>query len=41
MTEKDAIKCRAFARPHWWAVPVRALLPEDFLDALAARLRAL
>lgn len=41
MTEKDAIKCRAFARPHWWAVPVRALLPEDFLDALAARLREL
>ena len=41
MTEKDAIKCRGFARPHWWAVPVRALLPEDFLDALAARLRAL
>ncbi|MDE1958982.1 MAG: tetraacyldisaccharide 4'-kinase [Xanthomonadaceae bacterium] len=41
MTEKDAIKCRAFARPHWWAVPVRALLPENFLDALAARLRAL
>ncbi len=41
MTEKDAIKCRAFARPHWWVVPVRALLPEGFLDDLAARLRAL
>lgn len=41
MTEKDAIKCRAFASPHWWVVPVRALLPEGFLDALAARLRAL
>ena len=39
MTEKDAIKCRAFARPHWWAVPVRAVLPEDFFDALADRLR--
>lgn len=41
MTEKDAIKCRAFARPHWWAVPVRAVLPEDFFDALADRLREL
>ena len=26
MTEKDAVKCAAFAAPHWWAVPVAARL---------------
>lgn len=24
MTEKDAVKCRAFAQAHWWYVPVSA-----------------
>jgi len=41
MTEKDAVKCRAFARPQWWSVPVRAHLPADFFDAVALRLRAM
>lgn len=40
MTEKDAVKCRTFAQPHWWAVPVRAVLPPDFYDELVARLAA-
>jgi len=40
MTDKDAVKCRAFARPNWWRVPVRAILPEPFYDAVAARIRA-
>ncbi|RPD96321.1 tetraacyldisaccharide 4'-kinase [Candidatus Pantoea deserta] len=26
MTEKDAVKCRAFAQPDWWYVPVDAAL---------------
>jgi tetraacyldisaccharide 4'-kinase len=39
MTEKDAIKCVAFAQPHWWSLPVRAELPTKFFDDLAARLR--
>nr|WP_193570419.1 tetraacyldisaccharide 4'-kinase [Luteibacter yeojuensis] len=39
MTDKDAVKCRAFARPNWWRVPVRAVLPESFYDAVAARVR--
>ncbi|MCJ8272845.1 MAG: tetraacyldisaccharide 4'-kinase, partial [Psychrosphaera sp.] len=30
MTEKDAVKCRAFARPNWWYLPVDAKLPQDF-----------
>lgn len=38
MTEKDAVKCRAFAAPGRWYVPVRGVLPEPFLDALDARL---
>lgn len=40
MTEKDAVKCAAFAgeRP-WFSVPVRAELPEAFWVALLARLR--
>lgn len=27
MTEKDAVKCRLFAQPNWWFLPVEALLP--------------
>jgi len=30
MTEKDAVKCRRFARPHYWYVPVKAQLDEAF-----------
>jgi tetraacyldisaccharide 4'-kinase len=40
MTEKDAVKCRAFAQAHWWTVPVRAVLPRAFFDDLESRLRA-
>jgi tetraacyldisaccharide 4'-kinase len=40
MTEKDAVKCRAFAPTHWWALPVVAQLPDAFFDALAERLKA-
>jgi tetraacyldisaccharide 4'-kinase len=41
MTEKDAVKCAAFAAAHWWQVPVRAVLPDVFLESLEARLLAL
>ena len=41
MTSKDAVKCRGFAQPGWFEVPVRALLPEAFHAAHAARLQAL
>lgn len=30
MTEKDAVKCFAFARPGDWFLPVSAVLPETF-----------
>ncbi len=39
MTAKDAVKCRAFAQPDWWYVPVQATLPETFWDALWDRLQ--
>ncbi len=39
MTEKDAVKCRAFARPHHWYVPVRARLPAEFASDLLQRLK--
>ncbi len=37
MTDKDAVKCRDFARENWWRVPVRAVLPASFYDAVAAK----
>lgn len=40
MTEKDAVKCAAFAQAGWFALPVDALLPEAFWLALLARLPA-
>jgi tetraacyldisaccharide 4'-kinase len=40
MTEKDAVKCRAFARDGWWAVPVRAHFEPPAAEALMARILA-
>ncbi len=37
MTAKDAVKCRRFAKPNWWLVPVRAALATTFFDAVAER----
>lgn len=36
MTEKDAVKCAAFARPGWWFVRVDARLDADTLAAVDA-----
>ncbi|MDU1923564.1 tetraacyldisaccharide 4'-kinase, partial [Enterobacter sp.] len=40
MTEKDAVKCRAFAKENWWYLPVDAELsgeqPEHLLKELLA-----
>lgn len=38
MTDKDAVKCQLFAQPHWWRVPVRAILSDDFYAALRQRI---
>jgi tetraacyldisaccharide 4'-kinase len=39
MTEKDAVKCASIADSRHWCVPVQAQLPEEFFDAIAARMR--
>ncbi len=38
MTAKDAVKCRPFAQPNWWYLPVEAQLPERFWDVVMERL---
>jgi tetraacyldisaccharide 4'-kinase len=38
MTEKDAVKLRAAARPHWWVLPVSAKLDAAFGPWLLGRL---
>ncbi len=38
MTEKDAVKCEAFASARCWAVPVTAELPEVFATRLETHL---
>lgn len=40
MTEKDAVKCLAFAEPGWHALPVTAHLPAGWVEGLLARLPA-
>ncbi len=40
MTEKDAVKCRAFALENWWYLPVSAELPASLLDTLLHKLGA-
>jgi tetraacyldisaccharide 4'-kinase len=39
MTDKDAVKCRAFARVNAWRVPVRAEFADTFLEDVTNRLR--
>lgn len=34
MTEKDAVKCRAFAKPHHWFLPVDARVDDGFFPQL-------
>ena len=36
MTEKDAVKCRGFARENWWYLPVDAVLPAADTERLLA-----
>lgn len=39
MTEKDAVKCRSFARPHWYYLKVGAILPESFKHSFLQRVQ--
>lgn len=41
MTEKDAVKCKAFAQPNWWYLPVSADFPFVQSQKLLASIEAL
>ena len=41
MTEKDAVKCRGFARGNWWYLPVEATLSQPEADRLLDDILAL
>ena len=41
MTEKDAVKARAFAAADWWYLPVDARLPQSESAALLNKISAL
>lgn len=41
MTEKDAVKCRSFARENWWYLPVDAQFGEADRENLLQRIAAL
>lgn len=41
MTEKDAVKCRGFARSNWWYLPVEATLSQPEADRLLDDILAL
>lgn len=41
MTEKDAIKCRSFAKDNWWYLTVDAHIPKIEQDLLATRINQL
>ncbi len=41
MTEKDAVKCRAFATERFWTLPITATLGKAFDDGLLVQLKRL
>ena len=41
MTEKDAVKCSAFARPNWWAVELDVVPEKKFTEDLKLHLSRL
>ncbi|MEB6335060.1 tetraacyldisaccharide 4'-kinase [Serratia rhizosphaerae] len=40
MTEKDAVKCRAFAQDNWWYLPVDAVFPAEQAASLLQRIES-
>lgn len=38
MTEKDAVKCRKFAQPNWWYLPVNAVISPNESQILLAKI---
>ena len=40
MTEKDAVKCRAFAKSNYWCLPIAASLSQEFAEKLLLLLKS-
>jgi len=38
MTEKDAVKCRAFAKPNFWVLPVSAEVSDELMSIVLNKL---
>ena len=41
MTEKDAVKCRRFARPNWWYLAIDVRLTTGFLERVTGQVQTL
>lgn len=41
MTEKDAVKCRSFAKAQWYSLPVQAVLPAEVETFIIKRVNTL
>ena len=39
MTEKDAVKCTAFAQKNWWYLPIDGNLPNSFIQPFLEQLK--
>lgn len=39
MTEKDAVKCKPFARAHYWVLPISAQIEGDLIASLTQKLQ--
>lgn len=39
MTEKDAVKCKAFAKPNFWVLPVKAVVKNDLMTIILNKVR--
>lgn len=40
MTEKDAVKCRAFAKPNYWVLPVSAVIENGLMQIVLNKLNS-
>ena len=40
-TEKDAVKCRSFAQPNWWFLPVKAQLSSNDEQKILSKIKKL
>lgn len=39
MTEKDAVKCKSFAKPHYWVLPVEASIDKALMSLILLKIK--